>query len=363
MSETDNIIFDTASRIFADLSTPEVINAAEEGQWPEALWQAIKESGLTLTWIPEANGGVGASMLDGFGVIKAAGATALPVPLAETLMAGWLLAKGGLEVGVEPMTVAVLTDTDNGLNWDGTSLCGTALSVPHGRNARHVIVVVDNGDKSQVLEFSLDLLEGDQLALDAHVNLAGEPWDSLIFNNAVPTRVADLEDGTNASSAEALGALIRCVQAAGAMSTALELTIEYSMERVQFGRPIAKFQALQHSVSAFAGQVAAINAAADSAAEAVAYGNVIDHAAWIEIATAKTRLEEAVNTGAAIAHQVHGAMGFTYEHRLHHLTRRLWSWRDEYGSDSIWAIRLGDEVLKWGAEGLWPTITAVSDAR
>ncbi|RLA43018.1 MAG: acyl-CoA dehydrogenase, partial [Gammaproteobacteria bacterium] len=341
MSETDNIIFDTATRIFEDLSTPEVINAAEEGEWPQALWQAIEESGLTLTWIPEANGGVGASMLDGFAVIKAAGGAALPVPLAETLMAGWLLAKGGLEVTVEPMTVALFNngglDKDHGdLSWDGTSLSGTALSVPHARNAKQVVVVVDSGNKSQVLEFALPKLESTKLEspkleISPHINLAGEPWDSLTFNKAVPTRCADLEEGTNASSAEALGALVRCVQAAGAMSTALELTIQYSMERVQFGRPIAKFQALQHSVAAFAGQVAAINAAADSAAEAVAFGNTIDHAAWVEIATAKTRLEEAVNTGAAIAHQVHGAMGFTYEHRLHHLTRRLWSWRDEYG--------------------------------
>ena len=376
MSETDNIIFDTATRIFEDLSTPEVINAAEEGEWPQALWQAIEESGLTLTWIPEANGGVGASMLDGFAVIKAAGGSALPVPLAETLMAGWLLAKGGLEVGVEPMTVALLDNegarngeanndeaNNEGLSWDGTSLSGTALSVPHARNVKRIVVVVDTGDKSQVLEFALDQLETDQLELSPHVNLAGEPWDSLIFNKAVPTRIADLEKDTDASSVEALGALVRCVQAAGAMSTALELTVQYSMERVQFGRPIAKFQALQHSVAAFAGQVAAINAAADSAAEAVAFGNVIDHAAWIEIATAKTRLEEAVNTGAAIAHQVHGAMGFTYEHRLHHLTRRLWSWRDEYGSDAVWSIRLGEEVLKWGAAGLWPSITSVTDPR
>jgi alkylation response protein AidB-like acyl-CoA dehydrogenase len=160
-----------------------------------------------------------------------------------------------------------------------------------------------------------------------------------------------------------MGALIRCVQAAGALSTALELTIEYSMERVQFGRAIGKFQALQHSIAAFAGEVAAINAAADAAAEVVARAPSIDHEAWIEIATAKTRLEEAVNNGAAVAHQVHGAMGFTYEHRLHHLTRRLWSWRDEFGSDVIWARRLGEEVLSWGADELWPRITAVTDAR
>ena len=95
MTDSDNIIFDTASRIFDDLSTAEVINDAEAGTWPEALWQAISESGLNLTWVPEDNGGIGATLLDGFAVLKAAGGAAVPVPLAESLFAGWLLAQAG----------------------------------------------------------------------------------------------------------------------------------------------------------------------------------------------------------------------------------------------------------------------------
>lgn len=361
MIEADNIIFDTATRIFDDLSTPDVINAAENGNWPAALWQAVVESGLTLTWIPEQNGGAGATVLDGFAVIKAAGGAAVPLPLAETLMAGWWLAKGGLQVPVLPMTVAVADDDDDddgGLNWNGTAVSGKLCGVPHARNAQYVVIVVDTGEGSLVLQVA-----NAQLSIEQQVNLAGEPWDTLCLDNVTPDAVARLPDGVAARDVQALGALVRCVQAAGAMSTALELTIQYAMERVQFGRPIAKFQALQHSVASFAGETAAINAAADAAAEAVARVGGIDHLAWVEIAAAKTRLEEAVNNGAAVAHQVHGAMGFTYEHRLHHLTRRLWSWRDEYGSDVVWSRRLGDEVLTWGAAALWPRITAVSDAR
>ena len=69
---------------------------------------------------------------------------------------------------------------------------------------------------------------------------------------------------------------------------------------------------------------------------------------------------EAAGTGAAIAHQVHGAMGFTYEHSLHHATRRLWSWREEFGNEAVWAARLGRMVAERGADGLWPFITARS---
>ena len=355
MTETDTIIFDTASRIFNDLSTPETINAAENGEWPEALWRAIEESGLNLTWVPEANGGIGASLLDGFAVIKAAGATALPLPLAETLMAGWLLSKAGLEVSSEPATV-VLGEVQcaNGV------LTGTVAGVPGGRTAKQLAVVCKDGDKVMVAQV---LADQDQVQIQAHNNLAGEPFDTITFNQVAPVQIGALANDMDQHSVEAMGALIRCVQAAGALSAALELTIEYSMERVQFGRPIGKFQALQHSVAAFAGEVAAMNAAADAAAEALARADgIIDRETWVEIATAKTRMEEAVNNGAAVAHQVHGAMGFTYEHRLHHLTRRLWTWRDEYGNDSVWAKRLGEEVLSWGAEELWPKITAVSKA-
>src|SRR5207244_5791385 len=94
MSEaSDNIIIDTASRIFQDLREPATINDAEKGVWPKALWDALEESGLPLAWVPDDLGGAGAAMADGFAVLRVAGRFAAPVPLAETLMAGWLLAR------------------------------------------------------------------------------------------------------------------------------------------------------------------------------------------------------------------------------------------------------------------------------
>jgi len=79
-----------------------------------------------------------------------------------------------------------------------------------------------------------------------------------------------------------------------------------------------------------------------------------------DVAVAKVRVGEAAGNGAAIAHQVHGAMGFTYEHSLHHSTRRLWAWREEFGNEAVWAARLGRMVAERGADGLWPFITAGS---
>src|ERR1700731_440319 len=103
---TENIIVDTAPRIFQDLCEPATVNEAEKGEWPKALWDALEESGLPLAWVPDDLGGAGATMADGFAVLRIAGRFAAPVPLAETLMAGWLLARAGITVPNGPMTVA-----------------------------------------------------------------------------------------------------------------------------------------------------------------------------------------------------------------------------------------------------------------
>ena len=149
------------------------------------------------------------------------------------------------------------------------------------------------------------------------------------------------------------GAAVRLQQMAGALETILEQSVQWALDRSQFGRPIAKFQAVQHNLATLAGEVAAAGAAADLAAEACA-GPELGAA---EVAIAKVRAGEAAGTGAAIAHQVHGAMGFTYEHTLHHATRRLWSWREEFGNETVWATRLGRMVAAQGADRLWPFIT------
>src|SRR6267154_4686505 len=138
---SDNIIVDTATRILADLCEPQTVNAAEEGHWPAELWNALEESGLTLTWVPDNLGGAGAEMLDGFAVLRAAGRFAAPVPLAETLMAGWLLTKAGIPVPGGPLTIApVHADGRIMLTADGT-LSGRARRIPFARNTGHIAVL------------------------------------------------------------------------------------------------------------------------------------------------------------------------------------------------------------------------------
>jgi acyl-CoA dehydrogenase len=347
MNDTsDNIIVDTATRIFQDLCEPATINDAEKGVWPKALWDALQESGLPLAWVSDDLGGAGATMADGFAVLRVAGRFAAPVPIAETLMAGWLLARAGVTVPSGPMTVApVHADGHIELRGNGT-LSGRARRVPFARNAGHIAVLAHREN-----DVAVALVQASGLAIKQATSLAGEPSDEVWFDGAVPTMVrpVDLDQDLLVS----FGAAARVQQMAGALEKILEQSVQHALDRSQFGRPIAKFQAVQHNLAILAGEVAAASGAADAAAEACSRPEI----SIGEVAIAKVRCGEAAGTGAAIAHQVHGAMGFTYEHSLHHATRRLWAWREEFGNEGMWAQRLGRMVAAHGADQLWPFIT------
>ena len=152
------------------------------------------------------------------------------------------------------------------------------------------------------------------------------------------------------------GAFAKVCMAAGALDRILEMAIDYVNTREQFGRPLAKFQAVQQSLAILAVEAAAVNSAGAGSALALDHGD-----AMFEIAAAKLRTNQAIGIGTAIAHQAHGAIGFTQEYPLHPFTRRLNHWRTEYGNDRYWSEKLGSEVVKIGADELWFEVTRRSD--
>ena len=97
-SELGSLLADTVTRLFTDLVTKELIESSEKGVWPEKLWRALEEGGLTLPLVPESAGGAGGNWLDAHVVVRAAGRHTAPVPIAETIVASALLAGAGLDV-------------------------------------------------------------------------------------------------------------------------------------------------------------------------------------------------------------------------------------------------------------------------
>ena len=343
---TDTLVQDTAMRLFADLATSDVVNAAEAGTWPAALWDAVVATGF----LDVLHGGNGApdGIEDAVAVLRAAGRFAAPIPLPETMLARWLAARAGLTVPDGPLGLIVETPDEHfELGRDGKSvrLAGATGAVPWGRNA--ALMVISTRAATAVLMPALTEISPGR-------NLAGEPRDTVTFDMILqPGAVAVAPAGAGAATAFRLGALFRAAQMAGALEAALELAVTYANDRVQFGRPIGKFQAIQQQLAIAAEQVAAAGVAVASAASSIRDGD-IEFAA----AAAKLRVGEAAGKVCDIVHQVHGAIGFTHEHRLHHLTRRLWSWRDEFGVESQWALDLGRLMIAEGADGLWPFLAA-----
>ena len=326
-SETARLVEKTADDLFA-AEGEAARDALARGAWPERLWQGFTETGLAQAALPEEAGGAG--LAAGLAVLRAAGRHAAPIPVAETTVGALLCHAAGKEVPAGPLTVyAPSTEPRDS---DSAAL----PRVPWARFASVVVIASSSG--RMALYRPIGVVEG--------ANLAGEPRDDV--TQGQPLSTADAP--SRAVDACAMMALARAAQLRGAMEQVLALCLRYAQEREQFGRPLARFQTIQHHLAALAGEAAASGAAVDAAAQA---GTIFAFAA------AKARTSQAAGEVARLAHQVHGAMGYTAEHDLHHWTKRLWAWRDEFGNEAHWWAELGDVLAgQGGGDALWPALVA-----
>lgn len=192
----------------------------------------------------------------------------------------------------------------------------------------------------------------------------GGGWeDAFIVVRACGQHAVDLPiaeailDSANVSDRDLYAAMMLAAKMAGALNAALELSVEYTRQRQQFGKPLASFQAIQQQLAVFAEEAAAADMAAAAAFRAADFVAKGGGDAWFEIACAKLRANQAARISTGIAHQVHGAMGFTAEYRLQHLTKRLWAWGSEHGNERYWAERIGARVAARGATSFWADLT------
>lgn len=350
---SENIVAETAERIFADLADAQNINGAANDGWKQPLWNALTDAGLPLSWVPEDCDGSGASLADGFAVAASAGKFAVAIPLVETMLAGWLLAQAGLPSPAGRMTVAPARPQDRiALNANGT-LSGRLRGVPFATEAAHIAVIAQ-GAKG----YSIALVEASACRIEAGESLGNDASDTVTLDNVRPVSSKPAPSAFTPASLMLMGATVRSLQIAGALETMLDITVRYSNERVAFEKKISKFQAVQHNLARLAGEAAAAVAAAGSAADAIANSSSFDDAVFLEVASAKVRCAEAAEKGTAIAHQVHGAIGFSMEHILHRYTLRALGWRDDFGHESYWATELGKFVAVRGADELWPLVAS-----
>jgi acyl-CoA dehydrogenase len=296
----------------------------------ETLWGNLEETGLsrlTSTAELEASPNELAIVLSGLARYAAA------VPIAETdLLACWLGVHAGLDLPESgPLTVAI---ADAEIN-DG-SLTGTAREVPWAGVSAAVVLAARTTDGLYV-----GIVDSPE-ATSGH-NLAGEPRESIAFD--VPTDGLTRLDPSVANALVCRGAWARCVQIVGALDAAAAATVAHTRERVQFGRALSKFQSVQHSLAAMAGEIERARAATSLAVAAAAEHGFDSAETDYAVTIAKVTVGRAIGPVTSIAHQLHGAIGVTIEHQLWLSTMRARSWADEFGSTSHHARRLGRMVM------------------
>ncbi len=342
-TDTATLLADQLDRLFAQKVDAKLLRKVEAGEPATALEEEVEALGLTLALVPEEAGGAGLAWSEIGGVLESLGRFAAPLPLAERMAAGWAMAAAGMEV---PEDVPLAT-------WDRLALSGDAVSgtavIPFGRPGAQVLATAGEGEAARLV--LLEIPEGRALP-----TIGRDPRLLVEFAGATPLASAPAPMGGEALPAAL--AVVRAGQMAGAINHALAESIDYGNTRVQFGRPIGKFQAIQHLVAEQAGEAAAAKAAVQ-----LALRGMDEAPSWQAAAVAKIRAGLAVAPVAAVAHAVHGAIGVTEEHMLHHTTRRLWQWRDEAGDENAWSERLGRAAIAGGGGELWKTVVALSGGR
>jgi len=348
------IVADAAEKLFKDLLTSVERENALKGIWPEAIWKQLDATGLLSGALSEARGGSGLTLSGRCAIAKAAGKYALPAPLIETFLAEQALAAADLPPATGIAGV-VLPSRHGGLvvtRRDGrVTISGSTGRIAWGRFVNTLVAIADDAGTPVTLR-----LNG-PFNVTRSENTAGEPSDSITFDQRAlsPEEIGSTGAGLSAQSLRSAGALYRCSQMVGAMQTALEMTTLYAKQREQFGRPIAKFQAVQQQIAMMASEIVASDCVTSAAVEAAESGP-----ATFEIAAAKSRLGKATEMTIDVSHQIHGAIGTTRDFSLHHYTMRLATWRDEFGSASEWSDWIGQLVCAQGGAALWPYLTAKS---
>ncbi len=345
MSEMKDMILEVAERMLKENVDKEMVDLIEQGKWAKDLWQLLYENGMTVVAISEENGGAGGDLDDLLNIVRVTAKYAAPIPFAESTLANTLL--DYVELKPTNRLVTYSTARDNSFSIDHQLISGTVANVPWARHSEEMVTLVHGNDGDH-----LALIDLKQSSISTSSNLAGEPRDTVTFTKSKPIYISPPLQPKQIDHITKLETAFKLATITGAIEKTNDLTVQYTKEREQFGRPIHRFQLVQQHLVHLAAETAITLAAFNNVTASLLRGND-QH----EIAYARIRVEEAITQVATIAHQVHAAIGTTHEHTLHHYTRRLWAWRDEGPTQSYWSERLVADLISNSGESLWSYLT------
>ncbi|MGW5106229.1 acyl-CoA dehydrogenase family protein [Nocardia sp. NPDC004123] len=344
-AELVTVVTEMIDRVGIDTATPAV-------GLDQAVWDALAEAGFTEIGIPEARGGSGGTTADALSVVHAAAERGSNTMLIEhTVLAGPLLADCAGTAPTGPSTVAIADKRCGVREVDGVLvLDGVVTGVVHGRDAARLVVLFEPTAAGERASIAIVATDAAGVHVQPGTDLLGAALDDYRFDST-PVELY-VESPFGAAELEERGALAYAVAMAATAGAVRDRTLRYAAERIQFGRPLAKFQAIQQRLAGLSARAALMGAAAAAAAETVDGASLQRRAA---IAAAKVVTSVSAREVAAAAHQIHGAIGFTAEHSLGRFTTALWGWRERHGSEEYWSGVLAGQILDEGAD-LWDVV-------
>ncbi|MBF0662066.1 acyl-CoA dehydrogenase family protein [Rhodococcus sp. (in: high G+C Gram-positive bacteria)] len=349
MSEFTTELAETTAAIIehvgADADTP------AEGM-SGALWTQLADGGFVTVGVPETAGGGGAALGDALAVVTTAARHGAVVPLVEHgILAAWLAATAG-HVLTSEIATAAKGDAQCSVRRHGDNLLfdGTVTGVPYAADADTLVVILPPNPGAGGSSVAVVAMSGSGADISAETDLIGVSYADIIFRDA---SVA-FHGSSPVSATEFLqrGALAYAAATAAAAVAVQDHTVRYASERIQFGRPIAKFQAVQQELAQLAARTTMMEIAVDSAIAAHDDPEI----GRLTTAAAKVVTAMSAHSVAAAGHQIHGAIGTTSEHSLGRFTTALWSWRDRFGSEQFWAEDLASRILDDGID-VWDVVT------
>lgn len=331
MSELKDMLLDVVEKMLKKHVDKETVDLLEDGLWGEQLWQMLEKNDVTKVAWQQSGGDLEDLLL----LYERMGYYAAPVPFVEQTLANVFLE----QVGAEPVEALLTYVVDAGhLTCADGVVNGTIPLVRWGRLAKQLVVLQEN---------VLWLVDCEGSACQQRTNLAAEPRDTLTFENAKAS-VYPLRKPLAHYEALESAALVASIT--GAITRAVDLTVQFTKERKQFGQPIHRFQLVQQHIAILAGEQAIAVAALENSINQLFNHQI--HA----VLFARMRLDDAARIVTTSAHQVHAAIGVTYEHALHHTTRRLWAWRDEGQSIEAVCTQMAEQLLA-SDEDVWSLLT------
>jgi len=313
-----DVIRESLGRILADICTAETVRQVEATRDAGILWSGLEATGFLDALVPEDAGGSGLSLADILPVPDLCGRHAVPAPFTETIFARAILVDAGIAAPAGGIALATGRKLESGEV--------QSSHVPLGRVADYVLVDCDG--LALLLPAGSATLNDARFVLDAAMCWPAEA-------------VAKSPSASLDEPIRTIQAFIYSAQLGGAFTAVFERTIEYANQRQQFGKPIGKFQAIQHQLALMAEQVFSARMAIELTA-CTASSGLDPH----RIAVAKARTSEAAVEVSALGHSIHGAIGFTEEYDLQLHTRRINAWRATAGSESYWFAKLGALLME-----------------